>query len=720
MQRSRTRLWLVGTIMLSIAASLSAGCGAGSGAVAVVDTTAGDAIGLDQTGANLDTTGGDVKPGETTGETVQSDVAGDDASDTQEDNVQNLCSGPGEFLCDCEDNSDCVSGYCVETATGKVCSSFCVEDCAQGWECVQDVTALPDSVYICLPRDVYFCRPCNQDSECRSPYVSGNDLCVAHGNDGSFCGLACNNDSDCPANAVCAEVTTAAGATSNQCFPVGGECACSKLATELGAWTSCSQVSDFGTCDGTRVCAPTGLTQCDARVPSAEECNGIDDNCDGVTDPPDSLMCVSWYVDNDGDGYGIGIGDCLCGDKPSPKHTSLGGDCDDSNVGKHPGAVEVCNYADDNCNGQIDEAGSLGCKTLYYDSDGDGYGNSFIPACLCFETAEYKLTGGDCDDTDAAIGPGEPELCDNEDNDCDGEVDEVGAIGCMPYYLDQDGDGYGLSEQLKCLCEPWAGYTATKGGDCNDADITIHPTVPEVCDGADNDCDGEIDEGEAANGCPLVAHGSVACLGGCVITACDTGYFDLNAAYMDGCECQKEASEVPNQTCSSATDLGTFADSGSSSTMTAKIVPVDDSDWFKFTAVDDTDPLGCDTFHLRVRFLKNPNNAYWFKVYRGSCTEASNLCTETTDFEYRTDFSEENRPDGAEGYGECPCKLDANDGAVWPEGHSTPDNFLDDTSEGVHQCSSQTSIFYIQVTRVPGATLICDEYQLEVTNGAGL
>jgi hypothetical protein len=629
---------------------------------------------------------------------------------TDEEPPEEFCTGPGEFLCECEDNGDCVSGYCVETLNGTYCTKGCVEDCPEGWACVQDQQALPDVIYICLPQNVYLCNPCNSNDECHSPYAKSSDLCVSHGDNGSFCAVDCGSSGDCPSGYVCAEVITETGTTAHQCVPsgAGGECECSPKAIAQGASTECKKINGYGECDGERVCGPNGLTECSATEPKPEECNGIDDNCDGEIDPPNSLKCITWYMDQDGDGYGIGAGSCLC-EAPSPNHVSMGGDCDDSNVSVHPGVDEVCNLIDDNCNGEADESFAEGCETMYYDGDSDGYGDATVTDCRCKENANWKKKSGDCNDENPNTYPEAEELCDGEDNNCDGVIDEENALGCIPYYLDQDKDGYGLSDQLKCLCGKVGDYTAVKGGDCDDTEYNVHPTVVELCDGLDNDCDGEVDEGEAVKSCGIIANGEVACNNGCVIASCVAGFFDLNQAFADGCECQVEGTEVPNQTCMDAEFLGDFGDGSSSTSRTGKIVPADDSDWYKFHAVDGPDLDNCDTFHVRIRLLKNPNDAYAFDVYRNGCAGADNLCSGTTDFDYATDFHADTAQPGAPG-GECPCMPDAN--------HLlTPDNYKDDTSAAAHQCTSQSADFYLRVFRKPGAPVVCDEYQIEIANG---
>jgi hypothetical protein len=86
------------------------------------------------------------------------------------------------------------------------------------------------------------------------------------------------------------------------------------------------------------------------------------------------------------------------------------------------------------------------------------------------------------------------EVCNGKDDDCDSKTDEDGALGCFPIYKDADQDGVGLAGASRCLCEPEGEYTATGSGDCDDGDEEVIFGSPEICDGADNDCDGETDE----------------------------------------------------------------------------------------------------------------------------------------------------------------------------------------------------------------------------------
>ena len=184
--------------------------------------------------------------------------------------------------------------------------------------------------------------------------------------------------------------------------------------------------------------------------------------CDGDVSEP--------TVDADGDGY-----------------TTT--DCDDTAADAHPGAVEVCDGLDNDCNGEIDEVGGL---TLHADADGDSYGDPALSATLCEPGAGWVGNFDDCDDTSADNYPGAEEVCDGIDNDCDGltdDDDEGLTIG--DWAFDSDGDGYGADLRPQ-RCSYEEGYVL-EHGDCDDKDITLSPGVDEVCDGIDNDCDGLID-----------------------------------------------------------------------------------------------------------------------------------------------------------------------------------------------------------------------------------
>ena len=94
-------------------------------------------------------------------------------------------------------------------------------------------------------------------------------------------------------------------------------------------------------------------------------------------------------------------------------------DCDDTSSTTYPGAPELCNQIDDNCNGEVDEgAGDI----WYSDLDGDGYGHTPV-AQSCSPVAGAVNLGADCDDENANIFPGNNAQVDGVDSDCDGVID---------------------------------------------------------------------------------------------------------------------------------------------------------------------------------------------------------------------------------------------------------------------------------------------------------
>ncbi len=194
-----------------------------------------------------------------------------------------------------------------------------------------------------------------------------------------------------------------------------------------------------------------------------------------------------YFQDRDEDGYGTkqdSISACI-----QPEGYVLNSDdCDDTDAAVHPGAEEVCDAQDNDCNGEVDDG--LPFTEQYADQDGDGYGDSSTAVTACTELDGRVLEGGDCDDTDAAVHPGAEEVCDAQDNDCNGEVDE--GLDMATWYLDADGDGFGNDEIQVEMCGALPGFAA-QGGDCDDLNPAAYPGAEEVCDGADNDCDGVSD-----------------------------------------------------------------------------------------------------------------------------------------------------------------------------------------------------------------------------------
>jgi hypothetical protein len=184
-------------------------------------------------------------------------------------------------------------------------------------------------------------------------------------------------------------------------------------------------------CDGANFLVSIGndCDDSDANVnPNATEvCNGIDDDCDEDVDDEDisldELTQKSWYFDDDNDGFGdedVTLSTC---DQPSD-YVGNKTDCDDSTASVNPDEDEVCDEADNDCNGLSDE----GVQTFsYLDDDGDGFGNTLEVSVGCGVPVGYVIDKTDCDDSESHTYPGGGEICDGEDNNCDGKTDEVAA-----------------------------------------------------------------------------------------------------------------------------------------------------------------------------------------------------------------------------------------------------------------------------------------------------
>ena len=217
--------------------------------------------------------------------------------------------------------------------------------------------------------------------------------------------------------------------------------------------------------------------------------DGKDNDCNGSVD---DIQLIVNYPDTDGDGYGNPAGPFVlfCGQEPG--YSLNNGDCDDTNNAIHPGVAEICDGIDNNCDGQTDEGFA---KTNYYlDADSDGYGKTSDVVASCLPVAGRVTQDGDCDDNDNTINPGATEVCgDGKDNDCNGFTDNVPMIVLFP---DVDGDGFGNPAGQPILaCDVQPGY-ARNNLDCNDNNNAVHPNATEICDGIDNNCNGQTDEGK--------------------------------------------------------------------------------------------------------------------------------------------------------------------------------------------------------------------------------
>lgn len=222
-----------------------------------------------------------------------------------------------------------------------------------------------------------------------------------------------------------------------------------------------------------------------------EYCNGRDDDCDGEVDPVTSLDAQIYARDADNDLFGD------AGERTAGCDAPLGyvldiTDCNDADGGVFPGASETCNDVDDDCDGEIDPDTSLGAPAWYADSDGDGFGDPAAATFACDAPAGSVATNTDCDDLDPDVHPDAPELCNEEDDNCDSLIDPPESEDAPEWFADSDGDTFGDASTGTTSCEAPFGAVAD-ATDCDDSRLLVNPVADELCNTIDDDCDGIVD-----------------------------------------------------------------------------------------------------------------------------------------------------------------------------------------------------------------------------------
>jgi hypothetical protein len=246
-----------------------------------------------------------------------------------------------------------------------------------------------------------------------------------------------------------------------------------------------------------------------------ELCDGVDQNCNVIVDED---VALTFYADLDMDGFGD-LNNAAFGCEAPIGYVDNSLDCDDSVLlyadmdGDGFGGMDLdaCGVADNSdCNDE---------ELLYEDMDNDGFGSEVLAACGVDNAI-------DCDDASSAINPTAIEICNDLDENCNQEVDE-GVVNV--YYADIDADGFGNQNDVVFACELPAGFVTNADdcddsmvtyidgdgdgqggeimaacgiastGDCNDSNASVNENAIEVCNGIDDNCNVEVDEGVGFN-----------------------------------------------------------------------------------------------------------------------------------------------------------------------------------------------------------------------------
>lgn len=294
-----------------------------------------------------------------------------------------------------------------------------------------------------------------------------------------------------------------------------GDAAVASLSVTLGE-SDCEDDDDRDGYDDESCGGPDCDDRDDDTHPGArEQCNGVDDDCDGQID--ESVSYDSWYPDDDGDGYGDDSGAVSDCEQPSG-YVDNDDDCDDRDDGVHPGATEQCNGEDDDCDGAEDEGAT---STYWYpDDDRDGFGDDSSSGTYdCEAPSGYVDNDEDCDDGDDDVNPdGTDDACTSADEDCSGSPaspdtkDHKGCYSDDVYYYDECGTRHSAYKSCGSTsacdsstldCGYHAEWTSTATTTCGSGSETIFQGTPDPAIAWD-DSDPSVDvEWEKCDGTSL-------------------------------------------------------------------------------------------------------------------------------------------------------------------------------------------------------------------------
>jgi hypothetical protein len=257
--------------------------------------------------------------------------------------------------------------------------------------------------------------------------------------------------------------------------------------------------------EGRRRCDSTRWTACvDQALPQNEICDGVDNDCNGEADDISNGTCACENGETQrcysGTAGTAGIGAC----RPGTQTCEAGawGAC----MGEVLPVPEICGGQDDDCDGRNDDVPGQG------EACAVGTGG-----CRRDGVLECGNGGLSCNAVQGSPGV---ETCNGVDDDCNGTVDDVAGVG--------DACAVGLG-----VCETFGRRVCRRDELACDAVAGV--PGQEVCNGVDDDCDGSVDEG-AASLCEPAPYAAVACTNGTCQYTCAVRSYNADGDWSNGCE----------------------------------------------------------------------------------------------------------------------------------------------------------------------------------------
>jgi hypothetical protein len=590
MQRERLNLWMI-LLALALVSACSDDGGSDNSTLADLNGDDTTADGTSADGGGTDDTAAD---GSTSGTGTDTATAFDlgplpDVPDPTADRGQ-----------PCTSNAQCLSGFCLSVGGQFVCSSACADDS----ECAPiDNTATrcaaAGAQRVCVEAGGTICDPCLVDDNCPA------GLCVLIGRS-RVCGSDCDSNADCPTGTTCVDSLPSTGALARkQCVPSNQTCDCT--AENAGQSRACVRYQEDSrfACFGSETCDPSvGWFGCDAPQPQPEVCDGLDNDCNNLTDdglPQDTCEATADGFPNACQGRLVCQGEAgwVCDATPPTDEVCdfFDNDCDGDpdqpfkDADGNYATEEHCGTCNSSCADRFPLAATTRCEVregapvCVIDSCIDGFGlqGENICAPLASSLCALCQTDADCNQPvgDSCLDYG------NGVRFCGRDCSASSPFGesCPSGYACDGATSQCKLETGNCVCgqgdsfiRPCSQPNPTLPGvlcvgsqTCNNGALSACEFPIDTCDGFDNDCDGEIDQDfrDGAGLYDLDAHCG-ACNFSCAtlfsgpslngqgqcdtssgaaqcVLVCDSGYFDVDSTASNGCECQfTSATDLPD------------------------------------------------------------------------------------------------------------------------------------------------------------------------------